>query len=65
MLNLLETAFLLETALKLPFAAAWDVISLGNMGDGLSTEKVLDDYEENQQIEKAAKIAKILKDLES
>ena len=44
-----------ETAVKLPVAAAWDVISLGNMGEGSSTEQVLrehrarktlDDYEE-------------------
>jgi len=30
-----------ETAVKLPFAVAWDFISLGNMGDGSSTGKVL------------------------
>ena len=32
------------TAIKLPFAIAWDVVSLGNMGEKSSTEKVLDDH---------------------
>lgn len=35
-----------ETAVKLPVAAAWDVVSLGNMGDGSSTAKVLRKHEE-------------------
>lgn len=35
-----------ETAVKLPVAAAWDVVSLGNMGDGSSTVKVLRKHEE-------------------
>ena len=32
------------TAIKLPFAITWDVISLGNMGEKSSTEKVLYDH---------------------
>ena len=63
MFNLLKRSA--ETAVKLPFAMAWDLVSLGNMGDGASTTKVLreheakkrvDDFEE--AIEKISKIAK-------
>lgn len=38
-----------ETAVKLPFAMAWDVISLGNMGDGDSTSKVLREHKAKKQ----------------
>jgi hypothetical protein len=31
-----------ETAVKLPFAMTWDFVSLGNMGEGTSTGKVLE-----------------------
>ena len=54
---------LLETAIKLPIAAAWDVISLGNMGEGSSTADVLQDYKDEETLKKAAKIAQIIKDL--
>ena len=40
-----------ETAVKLPFAMAWDVISLGNMGDGASTSKVLREHETRKQLD--------------
>ena len=33
------------TAIKLPIALSWDIISLGNMGDGSSTEKVIREHE--------------------
>ena len=52
-----------ETAVKLPVAAAWDVISLGNMGEGSSTEKVLREHEARKKLddyeEAAEKIRKI------
>lgn len=35
----------LVTTLKLPAAMAWDFISLGNMGDGASTSKVLREHQ--------------------
>lgn len=40
-----------ETAIKLPFAMAWDVASLGNMGDGASTSKVLREHNAKKQID--------------
>lgn len=40
-----------ETAVKLPFAMAWDLISLGNMGDGASTIKVLREHEAKKQLD--------------
>ncbi len=41
-LKLLERSVI--TAVKLPLAISWDVISLGNMGEKSSTEKVLEDH---------------------
>ena len=32
------------TVIKLPFAAVWDVISLGNMGEGTSTGKAIQEH---------------------
>lgn len=40
-----------ETAIKLPFSVAWDIASLGNMGDGASTSKVLREHEQRKQID--------------
>jgi len=45
-----------ETAVKLPFAAAWDFISLGNMGEGTSTGKVLREHEAKKQLDDIAEI---------
>ncbi len=42
LLKLIERSTI--TALKLPFAVAWDVVSLGNMGEESATEKVIDDH---------------------
>lgn len=42
LLKLLERSSI--TAIKLPVAMAWDVISLGNMGEGSSTGKVIDEH---------------------
>ena len=41
-LKLLERSVI--TAIKLPIAISWDVVSLGNMGEKSSTEKVLEDH---------------------
>lgn len=49
MLKLLKRSA--ETALKLPFAMAWDVISLGNMGDGASTTRVLREHQAKKQLD--------------
>lgn len=40
-----------ETAIKLPFSIAWDAISLGNMGDGSSTAKVLREHNSKKQVD--------------
>jgi hypothetical protein len=45
-----------NTAAKLPFAMAWDVISLGNMGDGASTSKVLREHEYRKELDDATEI---------
>lgn len=42
MLSLLKRSA--ETALKLPLAVTWDLISLGNMGEGSSTGKVIREH---------------------
>jgi len=49
MINLIKRCS--KTALKLPFSVAWDVISLGNMGEGASTAKVLAEHKREKQIE--------------
>jgi hypothetical protein len=48
------------TALKLPFAVVWDCISLGNMGEGASTTKVLRDHKCQREIDEALELAKRL-----
>ena len=40
-----------ETAVKLPFAVAWDFISLGNMGEGTSTGKALKEHKQRKEID--------------
>ena len=55
----------ITTAVKLPVAAAWDVISLGNMGDGASTEKVLREHRAQKRVDdliEAAEDAKHIRD---
>jgi hypothetical protein len=39
----------LVTAVKLPFAMTWDVLSLGNMGEGSSTGKVLREHKAQKE----------------
>ena len=52
-----------ETALKLPFAMAWDVISLGNMGDGASTSKVLREHEAKKQLDDLTEIIERVREI--
>lgn len=40
-----------NTAVKLPFSMAWDVISLGNMGDGASTGRVLREHQQRKEVD--------------
>ena len=52
-----------ETAVKLPIAAMWDVVSLGNMGDGASTTKVLREHQQQKQVDELVETLETLKDL--
>lgn len=49
-----------ETAVKLPFAVAWDFISLGNMGEGTSTGKVLKEHKQRKEIDQLKEAVKYL-----
>lgn len=54
-----------RTAVRLPFAAAWDIISLGNMGEGASTTKVLREHKEAKEVDdflRAVNAAREVKD---
>ena len=48
MINLLKRCAV--TAIKLPFSVAWDIASLGNMGEGASTSKVLVEHERRKAV---------------
>lgn len=64
MINLIKRS--LTAAVKLPFAMAWDVISLGNMGDGASTSKVLREHRIQKLVDdtiEAARVVKTMRDL--
>jgi hypothetical protein len=50
-----------STALKLPVAIAWDIISLGNMGEGASTTKVLDEHRSQKQLDALLELSKRLR----
>ena len=52
-----------NTAVKLPFAMAWDVISLGNMGDGASTSKVLREHKGRKQVDDLIEVVELLHEL--
>ena len=52
-----------ETAVKLPFAMVWDFISLGNMGDGTSTGKVLREQEATMQLDDLTEIIKRVREI--
>ena len=46
-----------KTAVRLPFAMAWDVISLGNMGDGASTSRILREHQYRKQVDDMIEVA--------
>jgi hypothetical protein len=52
------------TALKLPFAMAWDLISLGNMGEGASTSKVLQEHRDRKQIDDMIEVLEAKRDIQ-
>lgn len=52
----------LRTAIKLPFAMTWDCISLGNMGNGASTAKVLREHRAQKRFDETLEILKRLRD---
>lgn len=45
-----------ETAVKLPVAAAWDFVSLGNIGYGASTAKVIRDHQEKKRCDEIEEV---------
>lgn len=51
----------IETAIKLPFALTWDVLSLGNMGDGASTTKVLREHQAKAEFDELIEVIEELK----
>lgn len=53
-----------ETAIKLPVAATWDLISLGNMGDGASTTKVLREHQHRKQVDDLLDIVDVIKEIQ-
>lgn len=61
MLRLLKRT--VTTAARLPFAIAWDVLSLGNMGEGASTTKVLREHEQQKQIDDAVEFMRAAAEL--
>ena len=50
----------LTTAAKLPFAVAWDCVSLGNMGEGSSTSAALQEHKAQKSLDNMGEIAKQL-----
>jgi hypothetical protein len=51
------------TAAKLPFSMAWDVISLGNIGDGSSTGKVLREHKDRKLLVDISEVAEYARKL--
>jgi hypothetical protein len=60
MTNLIKRS--LTTALKLPFSIAWDCVSLGNMGEGSSTSKVLAEHKREKQVDEILELLKRIGD---
>lgn len=54
MTNLIKRS--LATAVKLPFSIAWDCISLGNMGEGSSTSRVLAEHKKRKQVDEVLEL---------
>lgn len=53
-----------NTAIKLPLAMAWDVISLGNMGEGASsTTRVLREHQARKTADDWIEVAEVLREI--
>lgn len=63
MLNLLRRTAI--TAVKLPLAMAWDVASLGNMGEGASTARVLREHQDRKRLDDALEMVRRARELQS
>jgi hypothetical protein len=59
MTNLIKRS--LTTAVKPPFSIAWDCISLGNMGEGSSTSRVLAEHQVQKSLGNVKEITNQLK----
>lgn len=53
------------TAVKLPFAMAWDLISLGNMGETASTAKVLREHQQRKHLHDLLELVDAIKEARS
>jgi hypothetical protein len=53
----------ITTALKLPVAAAWDAVSLGNFGDGSSTMKVVEEHQRQKNKDEVMDLLSDIADL--
>lgn len=60
MINLLKRCAV--TAIKLPFSVTWDIASLGNMGEGASTSKVLAEHRRRKSVDDLIEQLEILKE---
>ena len=49
-----------NTAVRLPVAMAWDVISLGNMGEGASTSKVLREHRDRKYVDDVIEVLEVV-----
>jgi hypothetical protein len=49
------------TAIKLPAAVTWDIISLGNMGEGSSTSEVLQQHQAQADYDDCLKVMRDMK----
>lgn len=47
--------------MKLPFAVAWDCISLGNLGEGASTSKVLREHRRRKDVDDVLELVEKIK----
>ncbi len=41
----------LKTAVRLPFAIAWDVVTLGNLGGDTATGQIVEEHREAKEVD--------------
>lgn len=51
------------TAMKLPVAAAWDALTLGNFGEGASTMRVVEEHQRQKRTDDVLDLLGELRDL--